>query len=280
MKYKNTIFLGLEAELYYVRDGVINNYALAFVVAVPSNIDSLHFTWEGLPSKPVSLLLSCLIILQRLILSQLSYAIEIETTNSLALSHPQLNISSTGNVPSTGQTFAVSLPCTGLASAEVNVVITVKINNASGNATALTFKRKKICLKNENAHVEVETVSSQTNSAHIFYFAVSCAVVLKLVLALLVVFYYVRNKKLRRTREENNEARNTFVAAAHRNPSNSYGSFRRMPSYSLIDERSKDLQDRISHLSVQRFVLRCSQKSIRFPECSDQFFSPKGFVFM
>lgn len=47
------ILPGIEAELYYVRDGVINNYALNFVVPVPSKIDSLHFTWKSLTTKPV-----------------------------------------------------------------------------------------------------------------------------------------------------------------------------------------------------------------------------------
>lgn len=44
----------MEAELFYVREGVINDYALNFVVPVPSKIDSLHFTWESLTGKPVS----------------------------------------------------------------------------------------------------------------------------------------------------------------------------------------------------------------------------------
>lgn len=47
--------VGLEAELSYVRDGVINHYALNFVVPVPSKIDNLHFTWESLTGKPVNI---------------------------------------------------------------------------------------------------------------------------------------------------------------------------------------------------------------------------------
>ena len=44
---------GLSAELFYVREGVINEYALNFVVPVPAYIDSLAFTWQSL-SRPVS----------------------------------------------------------------------------------------------------------------------------------------------------------------------------------------------------------------------------------
>lgn len=38
---------GLDAELYYVRDDVVNHYALSFVLPVPSETNSLHFTWHS-----------------------------------------------------------------------------------------------------------------------------------------------------------------------------------------------------------------------------------------
>ena len=45
---------GLSAELYYVREGVINEYALNFVVPVPAHIGELHFSWQSLADSPVS----------------------------------------------------------------------------------------------------------------------------------------------------------------------------------------------------------------------------------
>jgi len=45
---------GLSNELYYVREGVPNIYALQFTVPVPPHVDSLHFTWQSLGQKPVS----------------------------------------------------------------------------------------------------------------------------------------------------------------------------------------------------------------------------------
>ncbi|XP_038857717.1 tyrosine-protein kinase RYK-like [Salvelinus namaycush] len=39
--------LGLDAELYYVRDDVVNHYALSFILPVPSETNSLHFTWRS-----------------------------------------------------------------------------------------------------------------------------------------------------------------------------------------------------------------------------------------
>lgn len=50
---------GLQAELFYVRDGVINEYALNFVVPVPAHLGSLHFTWQSLVGRPVSITLHC-----------------------------------------------------------------------------------------------------------------------------------------------------------------------------------------------------------------------------
>lgn len=41
-------------ELFYVREGVINDYALNFKVPVPSKIDNLYFTWVSLANRPVS----------------------------------------------------------------------------------------------------------------------------------------------------------------------------------------------------------------------------------
>jgi RYK receptor-like tyrosine kinase len=46
---------GLQAELFYVREGVINEYALNFVVPVPAYINDLHFTWQSLAGRPVSI---------------------------------------------------------------------------------------------------------------------------------------------------------------------------------------------------------------------------------
>ncbi|KAG7205476.1 hypothetical protein KM043_007463 [Ampulex compressa] len=44
--------LGLEAELYYVREGAVNTYAMNFVVPVPANIADLEFSWQSLAGHP------------------------------------------------------------------------------------------------------------------------------------------------------------------------------------------------------------------------------------
>nr|XP_023016065.1 tyrosine-protein kinase Dnt [Leptinotarsa decemlineata] len=241
--------LGLRAELFYVRNGIINNYALHFVVLIPSKIDSLHFTWESLvPGQPVS------------------YSMMLETSNSAALPPPKLNISKTGLIPNTLQTFAVSLPCSGTVEGEVDITLIINITLSHENVTTLTFRRKKICLQFEKSttYISMDSMPQFSNSVNIFYIAVCCALVLILILAFVVTLYYIKDKKTRRTIENGSgpttTTTTTFLAALPRNSVNasSYGSFRRMPSYSLIDERSKDLQDRIAELTVQRCRVRLS----------------------
>lgn len=177
-----------------------------------------------------------------------------ETSNSPALLLPKLNITPTGTIPTTLQTFSVFLPCSGLASAEVNVTIIINVTLSHNNVTTLHFRRKKICTKFENLATEfVDTVPTYASSANIFYVAVFCALTLIVILACVMTTYYIKNKKTRRTTESNNGQASTFLATMPRNAiDTSYGSFRRMPSYSFIDERSKDLQERIADLTVQR----------------------------
>ena len=94
--------LGLEKELYYVRDGTINKYALGFLIPVPSYVNSLQFSWEA--SRP-----------------QLRYNITTTSSLAAALPSPAPSIAATGLVPDTLSTWTVALHCSGLAAGEVVV---------------------------------------------------------------------------------------------------------------------------------------------------------------
>lgn len=184
------------------------------------------------------------------------YVIKTESSNEAALTTPKLNISNTGTVPKTSETFAILLQCSGVIEAEIVFTITINVTVSSENVTSLVFNRKKVCLQYEKSatYISLDTVSP--SSTHIFYIAVCCAAVLIILLAIMVTLYYVKDRK---THRAGGNARvpttaTTFLAVLPRNSANasSYDSFRRMPSYSLIDERSKDLQDKITELSVQK----------------------------
>lgn len=45
---------GMDAELFFVRHGVVNHYALTFVIPVPEQVDDLTFSWQSLVDIPVS----------------------------------------------------------------------------------------------------------------------------------------------------------------------------------------------------------------------------------
>lgn len=83
--------------------------------------------------------------------SQLPYALDVNVSNTAALQSPKLNISRVGVVPTRMQTFRLSLPCSGLASAEIDVTFSVNVtlSKAARDVTPLVFRRRKICLKGE-----------------------------------------------------------------------------------------------------------------------------------
>ncbi|XP_036226908.2 tyrosine-protein kinase Drl isoform X1 [Bactrocera oleae] len=122
--------IGVSAELYYVRDGQVNDYALNFAVPVPANVNEISFTWQSLTHQA------------------LPYSVNIITSEPFVLPRPMLNISRIGEIPLEPQTFAVSLKCSGTRDAEVEVTIAIEIilDRKTNNITDLMFKRKKYCL--------------------------------------------------------------------------------------------------------------------------------------
>ncbi|XP_050680727.1 tyrosine-protein kinase Dnt [Leptidea sinapis] len=125
--------LGLDAELYYVREGVVNNYATSFVVPVPAHISDLEFMWQATGRKPLPYVMS------------IHYDVRAAKG---AMLPPQVNISEKGFVPTNLQTFRVRLPCTGALSEEILVTIQLNISSTdrASKDVRLVFKRNKICL--------------------------------------------------------------------------------------------------------------------------------------
>ncbi|KAG5893537.1 hypothetical protein JTB14_013622 [Gonioctena quinquepunctata] len=99
-----------------------------------------------------------------------------------ALLPPQMNISSTGVIPTSVQTFSIKLICTGMKNAEITVEIQLHVStHKHRNTTMLKFRRNKICLKgignsrNDSIRFEAGTLGATTGS---FYVAVACALAL------------------------------------------------------------------------------------------------------
>ena len=173
--------LGLEKELYYVRDGTINKYAMGFLIPVPSYVNSLQFTWSS--NNPSS--------------QKLHYAITTSTSSSLILPNPSVNISTSGSVPDRASIWSVSLKCSGLEPGEVVVTVTIDITGLDTahplNTTSLKFKRKKTCNMYTVAHQDFiqeleEHSGGQKIPTHVVFFAGvgGCLFVLVLVLSLVI----------------------------------------------------------------------------------------------
>jgi len=172
--------LGLTAELFYVREGVINEYALNFVVPVPATIQDLYFSWQAIGDKPVPY----------------SFGIEMIGGESGAMGFPTLNISSKGNVPQRLQVFRLRFPCTGRFSSEVDVHlhlnVTMNAGRKSSSVTQLRFKRKKICLLDE---VPVREAESMVTHGGTVYIAVGSASSFVIVLLFAFSIIFIRKRK-------------------------------------------------------------------------------------
>ncbi|XP_018577842.1 tyrosine-protein kinase Dnt-like [Anoplophora glabripennis] len=155
--------MGINAELFYVHKGVVNTYALNFVVMIPSHINEIQFSWQSLMNY------------------SLPYVIAVKYGHGGrgALHPPEMNISSTGVIPTYVQTFSIKLMCTGLKNAEIKVEIHLHVStHKHRNATMLKFRRNKICLKgignsrNDSIRLESGSFGAATGS---LYVAVACA---------------------------------------------------------------------------------------------------------
>ncbi|XP_034183412.1 tyrosine-protein kinase Dnt isoform X1 [Osmia lignaria lignaria] len=185
--------MGLKAELYYVREGVVNTYAMNFVVPVPSNIADLEFSWQSLAGHP------------------LPYSMELDydvvgvpggVSGMMALLTPRVNVSARGEVPVTLQVFRIRLPCSGLVSAEIPLALRLNVTAPPKyNDTILVFKRNKICLQGVEAPPRNDSVRLEpgplVNGAGTLYVAATCACALILVVGSVVSALYIRNSKAR-----------------------------------------------------------------------------------
>ncbi|XP_076347415.1 tyrosine-protein kinase RYK-like isoform X3 [Tachypleus tridentatus] len=246
--------LGLNSELYYVRDGKVNHYALGFEVVVPNEISELHFTWQSL---------------SRL---QVHYSIKVLVNKTEALGTPHLDIPKQGLLPEEQRGFQVSLPCTGEKSEEVDVRIQINVTSeGSPNVTFLTLKRRKVCLKDLSQNGTMLMGSSPViASTSSFYISVGCATVLIVVMTAVATACYIRSQNARRSHTANyrrDSPRNvssqsqTFLRVDTPNNANtveSYSSFRRLPPLSINPPvqvnnlRASELTEKISEIDVER----------------------------
>ncbi|XP_064639327.1 tyrosine-protein kinase RYK-like [Lineus longissimus] len=196
--------LGITAELFYVRNGIINKYALQFNLPIPAEITEIYFAWQNTKSQ-----------------HQMFYNLDFHVSNYRAMKHPQTNVSKDGIVPTKAQVFKITLPCTGKMSAEVDFQVNLNVTMYSAtNVTVLTIKRRKMCIKNDeelfyrNNNKPDDTykyindtyslndptrIGSYTPaSINYYYIGIGCMCGLILLIISSIVIYYIKTQKTRR----------------------------------------------------------------------------------
>ncbi|XP_017658330.1 tyrosine-protein kinase RYK isoform X1 [Nannospalax galili] len=182
--------MGLDAELYYVRNDLISHYALSFNLLVPSEKNFLHFTWHAK--------------------SKVEYKLGFQVDNFVAMDMPQVNISVQGEVPRTLSVFRVELSCTGKVDSEVMILMQLNLTvNSSQNFTVLIFKRRKMCYKkleevktsaldkNTSRTIYDPVHAAPTTSTRVFYISVGvCCAVIFLVAIILAVLHLHSMKRI------------------------------------------------------------------------------------
>ncbi|XP_077439772.1 tyrosine-protein kinase RYK isoform X3 [Vanacampus margaritifer] len=184
--------LGLDAELYYVRDDLVNHNAMSFTMPVPSETNSLHFTWH---SK-----------------SKVDYRLGFHVENPVAMNAPRSNISSQGELPRIPSVFRVDLFCSGKVDGEAVVTVQLNVTLHANNYTVLNFKRRKMCYKNSDPKIpfpfnnhtlhtvqqpDLDGVTAPTTSTQVFYISVSvCCIVIFLVAIILAILHLHSMKRV------------------------------------------------------------------------------------
>ncbi|XP_064021132.1 tyrosine-protein kinase RYK isoform X2 [Pogoniulus pusillus] len=183
--------IGLDAELSYVRNDVVNHYALSFNLLIPSETNNLHFSWHAK--------------------SKVEYKLGFQVDNPMAMAVPQANISLQGEVPRTLSVFRVELSCTGRLDSEITILMQLNLTiNLSKNITVLNFKRRKMCYrkhepevkspasdKNSSKAIFDPVNAAPTTSTRVFYISVGvCCAVIFLVAIILAVLHLHSMKRI------------------------------------------------------------------------------------
>uniref|UniRef100_A0A3Q4HC43 Tyrosine-protein kinase RYK n=1 Tax=Neolamprologus brichardi TaxID=32507 RepID=A0A3Q4HC43_NEOBR len=177
---------GLDAELYYVRHDVVNHYALSFNMSVPTETNSLYFTWY---SK-----------------TKVDYRLSFSVENPVALNPPWCNISLQGEVPRVPSVFKVDILCSGKVDEEAFLTMQLNLTIHANNYTVLNFKRRKMCYKSKNLFIYtnvrfknslIDGVTAPTTSTQVFYISVSvCCIVIFLVAIILAILHLHSMKRV------------------------------------------------------------------------------------
>ncbi|KAG7170750.1 Tyrosine-protein kinase RYK-like [Homarus americanus] len=145
------------------------------------------------------------------------------------LAMPSVNVSLTGTVPTAPATFRLDLPCTGLASAEVDVIFNINVTSPRPRQppTVLYFKRRKICFEGQSAEMyapHLGPLGERGDALPVVYYVVPALAGLTLVVTIIIIARPMTNSTLLRAATPNN---NTYTLPSSVTI-NSYASLRKL----------------------------------------------------
>ncbi|ESO98934.1 hypothetical protein LOTGIDRAFT_213735 [Lottia gigantea] len=241
---KYFIIVGITAELYYVRNGIINNYALSFNLPISAEVDEIYFTWQNLRESPA-----------------MFYNMDFTVSNPRAMNLPTANISKEGQVPNNLSDNYVKVRFSINFHSKLAYFMKKNEISLSHSLLANTFKStamiKGISLSRCHFISEQSRPDSLTTSTHIFYIAVGCACALILLIALAVAVYYLNSQKSSDSDSSSNQAltaqSQTFLRPD--TPNNATGAglpnFRRGLS-AITELKSTDVKEVLNEIAIER----------------------------
>ncbi|KAM3728110.1 Inactive tyrosine-protein kinase RYK [Dirofilaria immitis] len=179
--------LGLDVQLNYVENGIVNLYSVKFPYRININISHVQFSWNTkVVDRPVH------------------YTIRIISDDSIVI--PLLQIFSSGKVPLETETFNIEYRCTGIKTGKFDIEVNFNFDwPSSMNQTEVSLRQEKLCVARSllltyGNIVDYNESESEMNGAvklvnlisaeNVFYLVVGCFGAVVLVIALVIFVYY------------------------------------------------------------------------------------------
>lgn len=185
--------LGIEGDIYYIRDGQVKLNAVNFNMTVPSRVDCLRFIWysKRIPSKPMG---------------YYYYTLKLRSFTPDLLVEPKVNIEQLGPVPETKKEFCVNMTCSGTKDGTAHMLIQINITSKE-RQFVLNLRRIKSCRKaahvdktitkptvsQQRAGADVDPPVSPMDKTKVFYIAVGVACSIIFIIALAVAAIHVHS---------------------------------------------------------------------------------------
>ncbi|CAG9533843.1 unnamed protein product [Cercopithifilaria johnstoni] len=161
--------LGLDVQLNYIENGIINLYSVKFPYRINNSISYVQFSWN----------------------TKVHYTIRLISYDSAVM--PLLQIPSSGKVPLKLETFNIEYRCAGIKTGKFDIQVNFNFDWPSDtNQTNVSLKHEKLCTARALRRAYSVALISAEN---IFYLVIGCVGAVVLVIALIILVYYRSIKK-------------------------------------------------------------------------------------